>query len=561
MISKEEIRTALKNIAELNNLTGESVDLQVDELTYFLYHYQTEVVNAIQESNLSTAYLLNSKIRNCMNVMYSVYRGRNVRVNLYFENNTLIEKNKFDVLYTSNTFKVYAGEALTVPQSIENGNGYKEAKNIVGILSTTDLYEAKISVSKSNKYYIDAKINNELLSNLSEDIQVLIDGVEYPTTRNFYDHIQQAVPLKDNDAYLIGDTYYYVSGTQWLTMSYTDEAASALYKLGDLSSTTLLPKLPTEDKDSIFVLTIPDYGIRLYRRGYFSVNSEITIRALRYTTINDINTDEFSKIVIPGTILVKEGSSTGVNETDTMSIDNVVNKGAKRNGVIKEIDRDDEKSLLYQANLYQHMQSTILSNSDVNALFNEYFIENIRSSINWYNGDKNFNDGIIYIFYVPIIDEATITDSQVETFKRNYSSHYITANIQAVIGCLIEINVHLELYMEDTNEINDEIQAIYDNYANQLNDPTDWDSNILNYKQIQAEISKLNTVSYIDELQYVSYVNYYDKERINHPLYDQSTGVNKLPPTYVESESLGIKVPTYYKFNLEILYRNIYEKS
>lgn len=555
MISKDQIRSTLLQVAVNNNLVGESVNLLVDELAYSLYHSQIEVMNAVQESNLSTAKLLNSKIRSCMNVMYSVFRGRNARVKLNFQNNTQIKKSKFDVIYTSNTFKVYAEKAEDLSPSVDQGSTGYNKYTLIGILANKDLYESEVEVTLSKQYYIDMIIDREVISNLSEDVQILINGVEYPTTRNFYDHIQQALPLKNNDAYLIGDKYYYVKGVDWIEIPESDPLVKSLKIKGELVSKTQLPSLPSENLDSIFVLTIPDYGIRLFKRGYFNTSDKVTIRALKYTTVNEINSDEFSKITIPGTILT--GPLDISNEVKRSSqLDPEGNPTYLDNGIIREITRDDEKSLLYNANLYERLQATILSKSDINALFSEYFIEQVRSAINWYDdkGQDNFNEGTVYIFYVPKIDKDYILDSQMDDFKNKYGSYFISKNLTSVIGQLLLIDVQVTLYLSDSNELSTDIENIFNNYSNQLNDPNNWDNNVLKPKQIFAEISKLSTVDYIDELLYEQYTN---PSGIKESLLDGESQL--LPPTYIEDSDLGIKVPTYYKFNINITYKSSYE--
>lgn len=562
MLSKDQIRNALLQVAENNNLTGDSVNLLVNELTYSLYHEQLEITNAIQESNLSTAYLLNSKIRNCMNVMYSVFRGRNCRVKLNFQNNTLIQKNKFDVLYTSNTFKVYAEEALNLVPSVDEGGvkGYNKYQ-IIGILADTNLYEVDITVNEESQYYIDMIEDRKVLSELSEDIQVFINGIEYPTTRNFYDHIQQSIPLKNNDAYKIGTSYYYVSGIDWIQVPETDPLVNDFIIKGELSSTTQLPKLPSGDLDAIFVLTIPDYGIRLFKRGYFNINDEVKIRALKYTTVDQINSDEFSKITIPGTYLTTRlTKSNEVRRSPELGEDGLPTY--LDNGIVKEIERDNNKSLLYTANFYERLQAKMLSKSDINNLFTEYFIEQVRNAINWYDGKKDedgklidFKQGKIYIFYVPKINKDYITNDQFNAFIIKYGSYFISNNMIAVSGVLLTIDVDLILYMNDSIEIGDSIENIFNNYANQLNDPNNLGTNLLKPKQIFADISKLPTVDYIDELSYISYTNEYNGA--TESLFNAE--VQLLPPTSVFDEDSQINIPTYYQFNLNIVYKSSFE--
>lgn len=557
MLSLEDIRTQLLQIAENNNLTGESVNMCVDQLAYTFYNIQLETINAVQESNLSTAKLLNSKIRNCMNVMYSVYRGKNARVKLNFVNRTLLEYKKFDVIYTSNTFKVYAEDSIRLTSSVDSGTGNYNVYTLIGILSSNDLLETTINITETNKYYVDFIIDNEVLSNLSEEVQVFINDIEYPITRNFFDHIRASIPLKNYDAYQINDSYYYVLNNEWI--EYTSDGDVRLETLkikGTLASKSQLPNLPSTDLDPVFILTIPDYGIRVYKRSYFNVSDRVKIRALQYTTKDDINSDEFSKITITGTELTNsplvDDSGNIIVVTRRQALDEEGNPTYLDNGLIMQVDRDNENSILYNANLYQRLQSSILSKSDINALFTEYFIDQIKNSINWYTGEDNFSKGIVYIFYVPKVDYDTITDTQMEIFRARYGSYFLSNQLECLSGILVTVDVQLVVYMDDYSEIGDEVATIFNDYEYQLNDPDNTDVSLIKPKQIFADISKLSNVAYIDELTYVSY----NSEGTDYPIIGNDTSDI---PTFYENKELGINVPTYYKFNVNIVYRNSYE--
>ena len=555
MISKEELRENLVQIASNNGISGESVDLLIDLITYSKYHEQFEIVNAIQENNLSTARLINSKIRMCMNVMYPVYRGKNARVKLNFINNTLINKNKFDILYSSNTFKVYAENSINLTPSIDSGISGVNKYSLIGILSKKDLQESTRTVRANEIYYLDFIIDREVVSNLSEDVQVFINDTEYPTTRSFYDYIQNEVPLTDNDAFLIGDKYYTVNGVSWIPIPETDVRVKDLKIKGELSSTTLLPILPSKVLDPIFVLTIPDYGIRLYKRGYFKANDVVKIRAIKYTTADEINSDEFDKIIIPGTQL-----TTVLSKNNVVKRSHVLGKDGKPtfedNGIINEIPRDNERSLLFNANNYSRLQNKTLAKSDINALFTEYFIDQVHSAINWYDGKKNsdgddtvtFDAGTVYIYYVPKIDNDLITTSQMEVFRQKYGSYFITNTLRAESGVLLNVEVQMVLVTKKSVDLMSKIDSIFTNYSMILNDPNDKESNLLRPKSIFSEISKIPEVDYIDSLVYTQATRSSDNEVIV-----LGNDVLKNLPTNFDG------TPTYYKFNLNITYKLNYE--
>jgi hypothetical protein len=549
LLSKRTINEKLKAIAENHNMTGDSVELLIDELTYSLYHEQLEIANALQEDNLSTAVLLNSKIRSCMNVMYSVYRGRNVRVRLEFLNDVKLIADKYDVLYRSNTFKVYAAESFDLPVRQFDANGGSQPNVIIGILATKDLHENTIQITESNRYYVDFKLNRDLLANLSEDVQIFYgydeDHLkEYPITRDFYDFIKQDKDENEEDGY----------------------------------------------RPSLFVLTLPDYGIRVYRRGYFDTNALIRIRAFHYTTVNDINSDEFAKIQIPGTQLVQYvDGEWRVGVRGTLSIDNVVladeyitvdengfpaaqwkgNKIIKSitqnyngNGVIREVSRDNERSLMLSANYYERLQGQILSKSDINLLFNEYFIDKVHSSISWYDGTEEFANGKVFLFYIPRILRDTIDDGpEFDEFRKKYGSYFISTQLVPQPAKSITIHGSITLYVNDTQGVSDQIDAIYKQYVNQLNDPNKYNkigsenndlTNVFQPKKIFSAISKLEKVSYIDELVYTEFTDTENGTVISEQYYGEDLA-NGMPPRYV-LETIGdvqVKVPTYYVFSID----------
>lgn len=265
MTSRDSIKNELVNIATQHGYRGEMVEIAADLLSYVLYHNQVEITNAVQESSLSTAKLMNSKITECMNVMYSVYRGKSTKVILNFKSNTFISKNKYDLVYESNTFKLYAADNYSIIPSTSNTDYYQ----LECIFCTGTKYEYDVTITEDNQYYIDLlDSNGHPQKDLSEDIKITIDGIEYPTTRNFFDHINSVI-------------------------SNGDDAA---------------------DLDQIFVLTIPDFGVRLFKkgykdtdgtqRGYFKIGSVVHVESFKYTKWEEINQNEYSKILIPGTELI-----------------------------------------------------------------------------------------------------------------------------------------------------------------------------------------------------------------------------------------------------------------
>ena len=61
---------------------------------------------------------------------------------------------------------------------------------------------------------------------------------------------------------------------------------------------------------------------------------------------------------------------------------------------------------------------------------------------------------LLFIFYVPKTDGDELTKTQIDKFKRDYSSHYITSDIIAVSGIRCRIECHLFLVVTNNIELN-----------------------------------------------------------------------------------------------------------
>lgn len=570
MLSKDQIIKTLKSIAENNNLTGESVDLLIDLIAYAMYTEQFNIMTAIQENNLSTAKLMNSKIRSCMNVMYPVYRGRNARVKLLINTTQYLNKSKFDVLYSSNTFKLYAEDSLTISPTLD------KPVAITGILCKTPLYENTFTIDTSNRYYIDFMINQKIIGNLSEDIRVFIDDKEYKVTRNFFDFIRQNVSAVPGNYYQIEDKseYYIITSDYKFQAIYSDEDFNQyrtdypeleFNKVEDLKSVTDLPSMDSliNDQETLFALTITDFGVRLYKRGYFKVSSKVKVQVLDYTTLDSINTDEFTKIKIPGTTNVETVISDGVETYRSLkSLDknNVVPRYyLKGCGAIKEIEREPDDTVLMNANYYERLQGQMVTKADINLLFNEYFIELVLNSINYHEFKPEEGKNNIYIYYVPKVDLNNLTKDEIDVFISKYKSYFISDNLQIVMAQKIMIPVKITLYVNSMIDLSEDINLIFNQYSNKINsrDKSAENQYIINWNKIRSSISKLDSVDYVEDIQFgqsngdAYYIDDVDMSPVRW--------VNNNPEKLRVDADHPEGVPTYYGFKVDIIYKSNYE--
>jgi hypothetical protein len=525
MISKEQIKKALYKIAENYNIGGESVEYVSDVVTFLFFHNQFEIANAVQESSLVTAKLLNSKIKACMTNFYSVYRGRNARVELNFKANTLIDYKKFDVIYKSNTFNLYAEDAIYRTQYSDTPvKGVDKLPR--GIFCKSLKHELELTVTEKGKYFIDVVIDRSYLGNLSEDVKVEIDGVPYPTTRDFHDHVNTPIPRTNDDPL-----------------------------------------------DKLFILTIPDYGIRIFKKGwwsndgqqgYFRPNQVINIQCFEYTTLDDINLDDVKKVIIPGTELIPYEGYLDDDKTPKV-------EGDEGRLLIEATPRNPEASLLYNANLATRVQSQILSNSDINVLFTEFFIDEVESALNWYNPDNNN----LYIYYIPRTElDLDLPEEQVQLFVDRHKSYFITQDIIPLRGVLCTINIDLTIFVNGDPDLIDInlIKNIFNKYSNKLNSigveekveeylDVDEDAidiglggSFINNEIIKAEITRIPNVVYVKNL-------VYSKFYIKNVIEILDPNLEETPiPVFIYDKVHQERVPIYYRF--EVMppnYRNAYE--
>lgn len=447
MNSKEQIKYNLEQIAKNRNLSGEAVDLIIDLLTYALYHEQVEIANTAKEMSLNDAVLVNSKIALCCNNMYSVYRGKNPRLKLKIKVNSVLNKNRFDKIYESNSFKVYCNRILSINPSPDPiilgetlGEDGKYHDNDDLIISKDDIIQQSYTIDNiQDTYYIDIidPTTTNHYSNLSEDIIVGIeDGnteyTEYKTTRIFSDHCKSF-----------------------------------------------------GSNEKIFVLTIPDYGIRLYKKDRFVVNSRVYVKVFKYTTLDDINESELNKIVIPGTETLVYSETTGL-----------------KYDIVDTIRRQDLESLQYEVNLAGRVNHEIQSNSDVSYLFNEVFIDKVIMSAYKYVADEvSRSNDKLFIWYI-LKPGAEITDQDQIDFKTQYCSYFVCEQVEIIEATEVPVVLELDVVTDDTSEnIYDQVQSILNEYTYKLGMK-------LNKELLISQISKIDTIKYVQNLDYDTTVDH-----------------------------------------------------
>lgn len=331
MKSLQEYIELYRGVARRLNLQGDSIEMLSQLLGNATYISEVEHVSYTQEASLERASQLNSKIQHCMNEMYSVFRGSCPRVLIHFISLSYLDYKLFDEIATFNNFSLYylgyhdpntyvSGESPILTYSPVSIPPNQEM-TIIALISPKKLL-ANWTINLYNQYYVDF-----LESNLSSDIQVKVDGELYKTTRIFSDHIKDG---------------------------------------------------------SIFDLTLPDFGLRLYAPDVFRketqtiedlseipTGTKISLEAFRYSELSSYNNSELKQIKIRGTKLkpfeISMWGSHGSELSDGLIF-------------IKEVSRDSLGTIHYKANRDKYVGSILRSNSDIGYLLEEMYPEKIYKS-------------------------------------------------------------------------------------------------------------------------------------------------------------------------------------
>lgn len=346
MKSLQEYIEIYRGIARGLNLKGDSVELLSQMLANATYISEVEHIAYSQEASLERATLMNSKIQHCMNEMYSVFRGSCPRVIIRFKSNSYFTWNVFDEIATSNNFSVYylgylntnedtfeVKENMLGTSAISDHPGFNYSPVVIPptgddieytiiALISPKLLRGSWSLQKENLYYVDF-----LESNLSNDIMVKVNGEYHDITRVFSDHIKDA---------------------------------------------------------SIFDLTLPDFGLRLYAPDIFRsslemsitdtpANTEIYAEVFRYSELESYNLSELKQLKIKGTRLSSIPSSWSASY-------NYPPETAPGLIYIPEVSRDTLGTIHYKANRDRYMGSILRSNSDIGVILEEMYPDKVRKS-------------------------------------------------------------------------------------------------------------------------------------------------------------------------------------
>lgn len=469
MRTLQNYRDIYREIASNLGFRGDSVELLVQLLSSASYMGEVENIAYMQEASIERASLLNSKIQHCIDLMYSVFRGLCPRMILNIRPTKYFSLNLFDELVTSNNFKVYyigyyapdsssvQGESSSLKESSKYyGNvldGFVYAPTsfppsdtpcqVLGIICKETVNESW-TLTSSNPFYVES-----LESDLSNDmwVKVLSDeaGVAgySSNTRQFYDHILN---------------------------------------------------------NSVFDLTLPSYGSRLYlpytefSYGLENTNKKVDACFFKYSELGSYNQSELKKVMVRGAEIVSFGSD--LPWTDAESI---------YPGIltIPEVGRDSLLSIHYKANRDRYVNSILRSNTDIGTILEEYFPDYVVSSgVTYQFSMSETLNSILDIYYIPKLNvhgqEQYLTEEQIVEFKRDRLPYFLVTesdNLHVLPGTKYNVtyNIDLELFNQvEVEELTLQVDEILSNYCRKFN------VNLENEEEnIKASISKISGVKQI----------------------------------------------------------------
>jgi len=342
MKTAREYASEYREIAKNLGMQGDSTELLIQMLSHFTYTNEVENIAYANEASLERALLGNSKIQHCVEVMYSVFRGRCPRVIFRFRPTKFFDFGVYDRIVSLGSFGLYylgylgtsegtAGQGL-YDASLGAAGGLKFTYAPVTIqpseggyvtilcLLATKTIESEFTLSDLNKYYVDIPEEG-----LSHDMSVQVSGIntgslEYTdTTREFQKHLLD---------------------------------------------------------DMVFDLTLPGFGSRLYLpESLRTENTRVKTVAFKYVTTSDLNSHDLTNIKMDG------ADPVGIHDTETdidfMSELEEVCKGVV---LIPELPQEDLSTVHYSANKDRFMGSILRSNSDVSDLLKEMYPLKVKST-------------------------------------------------------------------------------------------------------------------------------------------------------------------------------------
>lgn len=450
MRSLQNYKDIYREIATNLNLQGDSVEMIVQLLSYASYIEETENIVYAQESSLEKATLLNSKIQLCMNEMYSVFRGQCPRVILNIVPQRYFSFQPFDVIVSSNNFKIYYLGYIADPETTTSnapgmmsvisdlGTGVNcvyggktinpgdTGLTVIGLLAP-DIVKMGWTLKEDNLYYVDC--TESLLSN---DMYATVNGLPVEVTRNFSEHVL---------------------------------------------------------RNYLFDLTLTSFGSRLYT-GKMDPSTSIVATYFKFSGLSEYSESELKKINIRGAKMVSfpDNKWQGTDEL----VPGVV--------LLNSTVADDLNTIHYKAYKDRFVNTIIRSNSDIGAVLEEMYPGKVGSTNYEFNYTTDQSD--LTIYYVPKNTQDPLTQNEIAKFIEERKAYYVTDQITVQPGTVYSAIISVDIELFENTSVDDEVSSILLSYGKKfginLEEEKDGIATLISKISNVAKVSNLS-ITYIDQ--------------------------------------------------------------
>ena len=501
-------------------ISGESAEVLKQLLANATYISEVELATYMAEASLEKATLINSKIQHCVNNMYSVFRGSCPRVIMKIKPTKYLTLKPFDPLIVSQNFSIYylgyyqvkneKGEVIFGGSSKEEVDEEEKGKKPVKIIDTNDLGkdlsnngtvpEENGALSIEDLLEVEGNKGEWVESSATfypalgdEDIQII---------KAFIAPKRIGEGMTINKIFRSTNTYYVDCPLDKLSDDVCIEINGAIQPRTRVFSDHIL-------NHSIFDLTLPGFGSRLYVANFFkdtierssqsvegiTENTTLRARYFGYSELDDYNDTELNRIRLDGAefIAYKGNSKFLLSEQLVEKVKGVC--------FIEAIPHDNLNTIHYKANRDRYVSSILRSNSDIGVVLEETFPTIVKSggTSYYFHFPEGGKKSAVEIYYIPKEDNVVLSPKQIKEFISQKRAYYvITSSININPGtkyvASFDINAELYKHADDTDfsrEIGQEIlKSGYEKKFGVIFNETE-------LKNIESLISKISNIKRI----------------------------------------------------------------
>ena len=414
--SRSGIKEKLQSIAQDAGFSGVAVDFVISVMSTGYYETILRSLGILRESSSETAVNVNSMISLACSRMYSVFRGKNARVTM------VGEASEYQILKRGT--KVYSGENFNLYVYRDVTLNPKGDQTIELIASKRYINESK--KNKSDRYFVEflgPNISEDIILYTQEDQTNLIDdnlvGRETEVTKNFRKHA---------------------------------------------------------DKDIVFELTIPGWGVRYYKKSKNDINYQIS--AFEYLDNIDQELVNFKTEAE-----ADKATNHDANLDISLDIENFIPKSM----TIRNLEpRETLEEIKINYNTQIDSIYLIRSNSDLKDSFKLAFGSKIYEvdyeQFTEYDASKlptNFLEKYIpkategqpkppfvVFFYVP--KKLPITSNELVSYINATKFYYMYDNIYACEGTPKNVTIQVTISTNDSLIAQEAINSLLAGYTNQF---------------------------------------------------------------------------------------------